>query len=143
MARGMALKRHAFWAAIVFLIWSVIGIAAFVGQAAQDLDALARTDAYQAHLFATMPTWGWAAYAIAVFAGFVGSVALLLRSRWAVPFYLLSLAGIVVQFGRTFLMTDLLAVRGWGTAVFPAFIALVALVQLWLAMKLRRDGNLA
>jgi len=143
MARGMALKRNAFWAAIILLIWSIIGIGAFVSQYVMDLDALAKTDAYQAHLFATMPGWGWAAYAVAIFAGFAGSVALLLRSRWAVPLYWLSLAGIVIQFGRTFLMTDLIAVRGWGTAIFPAVITVIALFQIWLATRLRRGGNLA
>jgi hypothetical protein len=139
----MALKRNAFWAALLLLLWNIIGIAAFVGQATQDLGALAAKDAYQAKLFASMPTWAWVAYGAAVFSGFIGSMALLLRSRWAVPLYFLSLAGIVVQFGRTFLMTDLIAVRGWGTAAFPAFIALVALIQIWIAVKLRRGGNLS
>ncbi|CAN5377937.1 hypothetical protein BH10PSE13_BH10PSE13_13400 [soil metagenome] len=143
MARGMALKRNAFWAAIILLVWSIIGIGAFVAQATQDLDVLAKKDAYQAHLFAAMPGWAWAAYAVAIFAGFAGSVALILRSRWAVPLYWLSLAGIVIQFGRTFLMTDIIAVRGWGTAIFPAVITAIALFQIWLASKLRRGGNLA
>lgn len=143
MARGMALKRNAFWGAIILLIWGIMGLVAFAGDATQDLDALARNDAYRAHLFGTMPGWAWGAYAVSVLGGFAGSLALLLRSRWAVPLYWLSLAGIIVQFGRTFLMTDLIAVRGWGTAAFPVFIAIVALFQIWFATKLRRGGNLA
>lgn len=142
MARGMALKRNAFWVAMILLIWNLIGVAAFAMQATMDLNALAKTDAYQAHLFATMPPWAWFAYGVAVLAGTLGSVALLWRSHWAVPLYLLSLIGVVLQFGRTFLMTDLLEVRGWTTTLFPAFIALVALVQLGFALKLRGERHL-
>lgn len=128
----------ALWVAILFLVWNLIGVVALVSQATMDLDTLAKTDAYQAHQFATMPGWAWGAYAVAIFGGLLGSLALFVRSRLAVIFYLFSLGGIIVQFGRTFLATDMIAMRGWGTAAFPAFILLLALLQLWFAAKVQR-----
>ena len=141
----MRAKSYSRWTAVIggiLLLWNLIGVAFYVIQATQDLAVLARTDPYQAHLFATMPTWGWLAYLVAVVAGTLGAAALLLRSRWAVPLFMLSVVGIVVQFGRTFLMTDLWAVKGPAAAAFPLFIFLVGLFQLWFAMRLRKQGFL-
>ena len=142
MAKGKTFTRAAMAVTIILLLWNLIGIAAFFGQMTMDLDKLAQRDAYQAHLFATMPAWGWVAYGVAVWAGLIGTIALLARNRWAVALYWLSLIGIVLQFGRTFLMTDLIAVRGWTTGLFPGLIVAVAVYQIWFARKLRRQGIL-
>ena len=58
-------------------------------------------------------------------------LALLLRRRVAVPLFLLSLLAVIVQFGYTFLHTDLLAVKGAGAAIFPTVIVLIGIGQ-WL-----------
>jgi hypothetical protein len=143
MNRPSAFSRGQRWAAIILLVWNLIGVAALVSQATMDLDALARTDPYQARMFLTMPSWAWAAYAIAVIASVIGSGALLLRKAIAVRMFALSLAAMLVQFGRVFLATDLIAVKGWGAAAFPAFIVIVGLFALWFAWRLRGEGKLA
>jgi hypothetical protein len=82
-----------------------------------------------------MPGWAWAAYALAVWAGTLGALALLMRRRWAVTLFALSLAGVVVQFGWTFLGTDIVARKGAVTAAFPMVIALIGTFQLWWAKR--------
>ena len=47
------------------------------------------------------------------------------------PLFLLSLLAVIVQFGHTFLGTDLLAVKGAGAVTFPAVIVLIGIGQ-WL-----------
>lgn len=127
---------------VIALLWNVMGIAAFVMQYTADLNALAKTDAYQAKLFAGMPKWAWVAYAVAVFGGLAATIALLLRRRSAVPLYAISLIAVVAQFSHTFFGTDLLAVRGWATAIFPAVIFLLGLLQFLYARSAAAKGLL-
>ncbi|MCK0531231.1 sugar transporter [Sphingobium agri] len=128
--------------AIGLLIWNLIGVAAFGMQYGADLAVLAKSDPYTARLFAEMPGWAWAAYAVAVGAGTVGALLLLLRKAAAVALFALSLAAVVVQFGYSFLGTDLWAVKGAGAAVFPAVIVAIAVGQLLYAARLHAKGVL-
>ena len=122
--------------ALVLLLWNMIGVAAFVVQYTADLNALGKTDPYTARIFAEMPGWAWAAYAVAVGAGTLGAILLLLRKAAAIWLFLTSAIAIIIQFGHSFLGTDLLAVKGPSTMIFPAVILLIAIAQLLYARHL-------
>lgn len=131
------------WVAIVFLLWNLVGIAAFVMQWTADLDELAKTDPYQARTFAEMPAWTWAAYAIAVIAGTLSAVLLVLRRTGAVALSALEVVAVIVQFSYTFGMTDLLSVKGPADTVpLPAAIILIAILQLFYARWMAGKGLL-
>lgn len=127
---------------LLLLVWNLIGVGFFFYQATMDLYRLAAVDPYQAHMFATMPLWAWVGYAVGVFAGTAGAVLLLRHRRLATWLFAVSLLGILVQFGRAFLLTDLLEVKGWGSAAFPAFIIAVAVLSIVLSRHLRARGYL-
>ncbi|GAY22037.1 hypothetical protein SFOMI_2591 [Sphingobium fuliginis] len=114
---------------ILLLLWNLTGVAAFIMQYGADLGQLAKTDPYSARIFASMPGWAWTAYAVAVGAGTLGALLLLLRKAAAAPLFLLSILAVVVQFGYSFIHTDLLAVKGPTAAIFPAIILIIALFQ--------------
>lgn len=128
--------------AVILLLWNMIGMAAFIMQYTADLSALARTDPYTARIFAQMPGWVWIAYAVAVGAGTLGAILLLLRKAAAVWPFLASVIAIVVQFGYSFLGTDMLAVKGPTTMIFPAVILLIAVAQLLYTRSLAAKGVL-
>lgn len=128
--------------AVILLLWNMIGMAAFIMQYTADLSALARTDPYTARIFAQMPGWAWIAYAVAVGAGTLGAILLLLRKAAAVWPFLASVIAIVVQFGYSFLGTDMLAVKGPTTMIFPAVILLIAVAQLLYTRSLAAKGVL-
>ena len=128
--------------AIGLLIWNLIGVAAFAMQYGADLAAMAKSDPYTARIFAEMPGWAWAAYAVAVGAGTGGALLLLLRKPAAVALFAVSVAAVVVQFGYSFLGTDLWAVKGASVAVFPAVILAIAVGQWLYAVWLRARGVL-
>jgi len=130
------------WPALLFLLWNLLGCAMFAMQSMQDLDALARTDPLQAQIWRAMPIWAWIAYLVAVLAGALGAVALLLRSRLAILLSLLCVVAVLVQFSYTFLMTDLLALRGAATLILPGIIILIAIAQLLYARSLGARGAL-
>ena len=115
--------------AILFLLWSLMGNAAFLTEVMQDLGALAKVDPYQTQLYRSMPQWAWAAYAIAVWGGLLASIALLLRRRVAVPLYAVSLIATIIQYGHTFLGTDIIAVRGMLPAALPAFDTVLGIIE--------------
>ncbi|WP_145201817.1 sugar transporter [Sphingobium sp. B2] len=132
----MNMPRYFVVIAIVLLLWNLMGLAAFAMQYTADLTELAKSDPVTAQAFAAMPAWVWIAYAIAVGAGTLGAVLLLMKKAAAASLFLLSLIAVVVQFGYTFLGTDLLAVKGPSVIAFPAFIVVMAVVQLLYARHL-------
>jgi hypothetical protein len=117
-----------------------MGDAAYLMQVSANLAELAKTDAYTARLFAEMPQWAWAAYAVAVWGATIATILLLMKRKLAVPLYAISLAAIVVQFGHSFLGTDLLAVKGVAAAAFPLFIFIMGVIQLLYARSLANRG---
>lgn len=123
---------RSFWViGILLLLWALMGDAAYLMDVTTDLGKLAQTDHDAAHAFAQMPTWIWSAYAIAVWSGTAAVIALLLRRQAAVWLYAVSLVAITVQFGWTFLMTDLLDIMGPSAMLFPMFIFIMGLFALW------------
>jgi len=127
---------------MILLLWNLMGVAAFMMQYSADLSQLAKTDPYTAKIFAAMPVWAWAAYAVAVGAGTLGATLLLLRKAAAAPLFLLSIVAVIVQFGYSFVHTDLLAVKGFTAAIFPAVILLIAIFQWRYARSLIAKGIL-
>ena len=53
----------------------------------------------QFEIISNFPAWITAAFAIAVFAGALGSLGLLLRKKWAYSLLLISLIAVIVQMG--------------------------------------------
>lgn len=128
--------------AVALLLWGAMGCYACYQQIKLGAEAIpgGATD-YDRQLFATLPGWYNYVYALAVGGGFVGAAALLIRSVFARTFFALSLAGIVVQFGYVFVMTDLIAQKGAAaTLPFPIFIAAVAVFAIWFCGHAQRRG---
>ena len=92
---------------------------------------------------AVTPGWIFVPFAIATIGGTLGSLGLLLGKRWAVPVLLLSLLGIVVQFGAYYLLTPTWSLTGMGGAALPLCIALVGLFLWWLGRRAAARGWLS
>lgn len=128
-------------AAVLLLLWGIAGCVAFYSQTRFGADAIPGATDYDRRLFASLPTWFSVVYGVAVGGGVLGALGLLVRSRWAVTSFAISLVAVVIQFGWTFLATDLLAVKGPAETVpFPMLIIALAAFQLWLARHGRRKG---
>lgn len=124
-----------FWAiGGVLLIWAAAGLFAFYAHVSIDTKALAAMTEYDRTYYQSLPGWFDAVFALATVPALAGSMALLLRSRHARLLYILSLVGIIIQFGYVFGSTDMIAVKGVATAVsFPALIFLLGVFQVWFA----------
>lgn len=134
-----------FWVvAVVLLLWGVVGVVGFQMTVAMGPDDYAKMDAYDRQLYTSQPGWLTATYGVAVWTGLLGTIALLLRRSLTRTLYILSLIGVVVLFGTTFVTTDLIAHKGLVTAAgFPVVIAAIAVFEIWLAGLARRRGWIA
>ncbi len=139
MTDALAVPRTFWVAAFILLLWNLMGDFAYVSQASRSMPM----DAYTAAQFDAMPSWVWGAYAIAVWVGTAGTIALLLRRKLAIALYAVSLIAVIVQFGYTLGMTDLIVVKGWVEAGgFPLVIVLIGIFELWWARRCSAQGYL-
>jgi hypothetical protein len=130
-----------YWAvALAALMWNGFGCFMYVSQVGMDPAEMAKLPELQQEVWRAMPAWAVAAYALAVWVGLIGAVGLLLRRRWARLAFAVSLAGVVAQFGWTFLATPMLDRMGPSAAAFPAFIFLVVASLLWFSGRAARRG---
>jgi hypothetical protein len=129
--------------AIILLLWGLAGCASLYGHFVIGPDMDPNATDYDRALYAALPVWVNIAYVVAVLAGLLGSIGLLVRAKWAGTLYLLSLIAVIAQFGYMFLATDIIAVKGVWTTYFPAFIFAVALFQVWFAALANRRGWLS
>jgi hypothetical protein len=93
-------------------------------------------DAQRVGGYATMASWQWGVFAIAVWSGLIGAVLLLLRNRWATPLLTVSLLFAAVQYGVAAMQGGIDAeARPIAVAVLVVGVALVIF-----ASRARRRG---
>ena len=125
-----------FWiVSVLALLWNLLGMAIFFMQINMPAETLAAMPAEQRALYESTPAWVNSAFAVAVFGGALGSAMLLMRKRLALPLLALSLLGVVVQMGYTYLVTPAFRVYGASGAILPALLVLIALFLVWFSRR--------
>jgi hypothetical protein len=97
--------------------------------------------AAQIAYFHAMPSWMTAMWAIGVWGGMAGAILLLLRSRWALHAFAVSLAALLVSLVYTFLLSNGGEVMGAGALMYLAVTA-GAVFFLWYALSMTKRGLL-
>jgi hypothetical protein len=92
--------------------------------------------------FYSFPAWAVACWAIGVWGALLGSVALLLRQRWAVWAFGASILGMVLTTIYNFGMTDGVRLMGPGALAFTAVIWAVALFLFFYARAMEKRAVL-
>ncbi|MGB5360436.1 hypothetical protein [Eudoraea sp.] len=122
-----------FWiVSVLALLWNLMGVMAYLGQAYMTDEMKAEYPSDQLELIESTPAWATAAFAIAVWGGLLGCIALLARKKWAKPVLMLSLIGILVQFAYSFFMTNAAEIYGQVQGVITPLLVIIigiALVQ--------------
>ena len=125
-----------FWiVSVLALIWNGLGVMAYLARAFATDDMIAALpEEQQAEFLAEYPAWYTAAFAIAVFAGAIGCIALLLRKKWAYGLLVLSAVGAIVQHVYLFMNVDMPSV------VMPVMIIVVCLFLIWFSKNAITKG---
>ena len=131
-----------FWVVgVLVALWMLVGVLAWCIDLGMGAERLAQLPEAQQQLYAARPQWVFVVYAIAVFAGLAGAIALLLRHKLAKTLFLLALLAAIVQFGYTFAAMDALALLGPALALpLPAMVIAVGLFTVWYARWCARHG---
>ena len=131
-----------FWVVgVVALLWNLMGAMAYIGQAYMTDEVKAALPADQQALLENIPAWATAAFAIAVWGGVLGCLALLLRKKWARPVLVISLLGILVQMSYSFFMSNALEVYGTAQGmVMPLLIIVIGVVLVLFAKSSQNKG---
>lgn len=122
-------------AAILALIWNLLGVMAFVGQMMMTPEMIAELPQAEQDLYATTPIWAIAAFAVAVFGGAFGSLALLLKKRMSYQLLVASFVGVVVQMFHSFFLSKSFEVYGPGGMIMPVMVIIIALLLVRVAAK--------
>lgn len=124
------------WIATLLLVWNLIGIGFFLTQYLMTPEDIAKLPSTEQFLWTHMTARVWIAYAVAVAAGTLGALGLVLRKGWALWLSALGLIAVIVQFTNPVLL-KVASEQGVGIMAFPMFIIAVVAVQTWLAWRWR------
>lgn len=131
-----------FWAiSILLLIWNAMGVFAYLTQVSTSSEQLAETyPAAEIAILSSAPTWVTAAFAIAVFVGLSGVLALLARKSWARLLFIVSLLAVLAQHFWTFALSGLLDIVGPERLIMPIVVVIICIFQIWYARNATNRG---
>jgi hypothetical protein len=134
----------AFWIiSLIALIWNLMGVNQYIQQAYMTESFKAMYTEEQLEMITSAPSWVIAVFAIAVFAGFLGALALLLRKKIAKTLFIISLIAIVAQMYHNLFVIDSVAIYGPGAAIMPIVVLVFALFLLWYSKFVDKKNWLA
>ncbi|RXG24106.1 hypothetical protein [Leeuwenhoekiella marinoflava] len=133
-----------FWIiSTIAVLWNLMGIFAFMGQAFVSSAMLAELPADQAELIRNTPQWLTGIFAIATVTGLLGSILLVLRRKSATTLFFISAVGVLIQMGYSFFATDALQVYGIVEGlVMPLIVILSAVYLYFFSVKSSKKGHL-
>ncbi len=115
--------KAAYWIiAVVAFIWNILGVSAYLQQQYNTESFQSQYTLDQLELIYATPSWATAAFAIAVFGGLLGSLALLLRKKLATLLFAISLLGIIVQMIYNFFIINSMKVYGPSVMIMPIMV---------------------
>lgn len=126
--------------AIIALVWNIFGVIAYFIEVSMTDEAMAALEPTIRDFYESRPTWAISAFAVAVWAGFLGSILLVMRKELAQPVLIISLIGLIAQNYYSFFMTDYFQIVGYGAAVLPIVVMLFSGYLVWLARYASNQG---
>lgn len=133
--------RWLLWVSLLFLVWNLFGVFAFVSQWNMTAADIAKLPQVQQDMWANMGSVTWGAYAVAILSGTIGAVFLLMKNKGAANAFLISVAALILQFSNP--IGFALGADQPQMIIFPLFIIAMAVLEFFLARKWRDKGWLS
>ena len=129
---------------ILALLWNIMGLFQFI-MAAFMQDTMLETygETYtpqQMELFLNTPSWYYVVFGICTLTGVLGSIAVLLKKKIAVPLFLVSLVTVFVVQGFWMLGTQAIALLGTEAIIMPMLV-IVTSIFLYFYCEGARQNN--
>lgn len=126
---------------IVALFWNFMGIIAYLGQAYISDDALKMLPEENQLYFSNVPAWVTAAFAVAVFGGFLGAIGLIIRKKRAYFLFVISFLALVAQHVYNFFIQNYIEMTG-SQMILPIVTFIVALFLIYFSKQKSQQGVL-
>lgn len=122
------------------LMWNLIGLVIYYTQVTTETQGNPAFTELQQEFFASTPMWATAAWGLAVTAGVLGSLLLLMRKAWAVPMFIVSLVAVIVQNVHAFGMANAYVIFGTSSTILPSLILLVGIALIFYSRTTKAKG---
>ena len=117
-----------FWViSIIALLWFLMDTSAFFMRVLMTEDGISAMPEDQQHLYRNMPLWVNFVFASEVFGGALGCVGLLLRKKWALPLFAVSILGVLSQTFHVYFLSDAISTMGAPAVVMPLLAILIGI----------------
>jgi hypothetical protein len=133
---------HLWIVGVLSLLWNAFGAFDYVMTNIRDPGYLAQFPAEMIQILDEFPVWVTAAWAFGVWGALAGSILLLLRSRFAVHAFALSLAGLAASTAYQATLDMPPAMETTGMMIMNLLIWAGAIVFLVYAIRMRKTGVL-
>ena len=136
----------AYWIiSATLLAWNALGLYMYYGQSTATAETFANAgySAEQVAFVMAEPAWAHSAYAIAVNAGLLGAILLLLRKAWAVPLFILSLIGALLQDLDAYILRGALDLFDAIWLSIPIVVLVVCAFEIWYSLRAKARGWLS
>lgn len=118
--------------AILFLLWNIMGLFSFFSMTFISDEALSALPENERALYGEYPAWTKVLFAIAVAGGFLASLGVLFRKRWAMILAVISLIAVVIQMIHNVFFTSSIDVYGFAQAVtMPILVVIFGVFLIW------------
>lgn len=121
--------------AIIALIWNLLGVFAYLGEAFATPEMIEAMPEEQRNMIENRPAWATAAFALAVWGGFLGSLLLVLKRKLSQIVLTVSLLGVVVQMIYNLFIAESTVTYGPLQIVMAIMIPLIALGLVMMSKK--------
>ena len=130
-----------FWiVSIIALLWNLMGVNAYIQQAYRTEAVMSQLTTEQIALLDARPAWVTALFAIAVFAGAIGCLLLLLKKKLATSVLTLSFLAATIQQIWWFTTDGPSIMDQFSGAIMPIMIIVVCALLVWFSKKSTARG---
>jgi hypothetical protein len=132
-----------FWViSVIALLWYLMDISAFFMRVLMTDDAIMAMPENQQHLYRNMPLWVNVVFAGEVFGGAIGCVGLLLRKKWALTLFVVSILGVLSQTFHVYFLSDAIKTMGAPAVVMPLLAILIGMGMIGFTKSAISKGRL-
>jgi hypothetical protein len=133
---------HLWVVGVLSLLWNAMGAFDYLATQLELESYMSQFSAEQLAYFYEIPAWAVSGWAFGVWGAVAGSIGLLLRRRWAVWAFAVSLAGMAVSSLHSLVLSEGAAIMGTGGMIFTAIIWVIAIALLIYARAQAQRGVL-
>ena len=134
---------HLWIVGVLALLWNFMGCFDYLATQLKLESYMSNFSEQQLEYFYGIPAWAVSGWAIAVWIGIVGTVGLLMRRKWSVIAFIISLVGLALSSIYTLGMSNGLEIMGTSGTVMTILIWVVSIFLVWYSKQQVKAGVLS